>query len=232
MGGFPGRISRADLGPTYRNLFQVENPEYEPSADLFNLICWQVAGASKTAPKVVAVGSVSGGVVTTEQCMFAFDPEGEQSPISFTYAAKGQYGFNLLSQYPDESETDVPLGLVGGTVAPQNTYNSSGAHSGANGASVLSVSAATWTASELVGKIVHNLTDGSFGTITANTTTTVTATLAGGTDNDWDTNDSFIIVDAAVSGVLHLTNSHQGILMFFGADGSRQDPSKFTLTIW
>jgi hypothetical protein len=42
---------------------------------------------------------------------------------------------------------------------------------------------------------VWNLTDGSKGRVTANTATTVTVTLSGGTDNDWDTGDTYLITD-------------------------------------
>ena len=45
----------------------------------------------------------------------------------------------------------------------------------------------------VLGKIVYNLTDGSSGIITARTATTITATLANGTDNDWDLKDGYII---------------------------------------
>jgi hypothetical protein len=40
---------------------------------------------------------------------------------------------------------------------------------------------------------VNNTTDGSSGVITANTETTVTAVLSGGTENDWDNGDSYTI---------------------------------------
>ncbi|GAI67072.1 unnamed protein product, partial [marine sediment metagenome] len=43
---------------------------------------------------------------------------------------------------------------------------------------------------------IKNLTDGSSGAITDNTATGVTATLVGGTDNDWDTDDAYIIEGA------------------------------------
>lgn len=68
-----------------------------------------------------------------------------------------------------------------------------GTHTGANNASVLTNSSATFVASALIGLLIENTTDGSTGTITANTTTTVTATLSGGTDNDWDTSDAYKI---------------------------------------
>jgi hypothetical protein len=69
----------------------------------------------------------------------------------------------------------------------------SGSHDGAGNASTLSDSTANFIADELVGFFVRNTTDGSQGAITANTATTVTATLSGGTDNDWDASDVYEI---------------------------------------
>lgn len=68
-----------------------------------------------------------------------------------------------------------------------------GSHDGADGAAVLTDSGKTWTTNEYVNYTIRNTTDGSSGTITANTGTTVTATLAGGQDNDWDTDDKYVI---------------------------------------
>jgi hypothetical protein len=71
--------------------------------------------------------------------------------------------------------------------------SATGTHTGSNNASVLTDSGASFTTNELIGKVVENTTDGSSGTITANTATTVTATLSGGNDNDWDTSDAYTI---------------------------------------
>jgi len=68
-----------------------------------------------------------------------------------------------------------------------------GEHDGGDGDAALSDSDRSWKTSELVGETVYNKTDGSSGTITANTSTTITATLAGGTDNDWDDDDEYIV---------------------------------------
>ena len=76
-----------------------------------------------------------------------------------------------------------------------------GTHTGSNNAATLTDGAKSWTTNQFKGKIIYNDTDGSQGTITANTATTVTATLAGGTDNDWDTGDSYTI-SAADGGVV------------------------------
>ncbi|GAI22002.1 unnamed protein product, partial [marine sediment metagenome] len=68
-----------------------------------------------------------------------------------------------------------------------------GKHDGGNGASSLTDSGESWTTDEWVDFKVYNITDGSSGVITANTGTTVTATLSGGVDNDWDTDDEYEI---------------------------------------
>ena len=77
-----------------------------------------------------------------------------------------------------------------------NYYSESvgvGTHTGSNNASVLTDANRAYTVNDLIGLTVTNITDGSSGTITANTATTVTATLSGGTDNDWDTGDRYSI---------------------------------------
>ncbi len=73
----------------------------------------------------------------------------------------------------------------------------SGTHTGGMAAALLTDANAHFgNANELVGLTVHNVTDGSSGPITANTLTTITAVLAGGIDNLWDTNDEYFIVGA------------------------------------
>jgi hypothetical protein len=71
-----------------------------------------------------------------------------------------------------------------------------GSHTGADGAAALTDAEAHFVVNELVGLTIKNLTDNSSGVITANTETTVTATLGGGTDNHWDSGDAYIIEGA------------------------------------
>jgi len=68
-----------------------------------------------------------------------------------------------------------------------------GTHIGADAASAMADSTANFIVNELVGRTIYNKTDGSKGSVTANTATTVTATLAGGTDNKWDKDDEYIV---------------------------------------
>ena len=75
---------------------------------------------------------------------------------------------------------------------------SKGSHTGSDNASVLTDSTKNWITDALIGDKVYNLTDGSWGTITDNTATTVTATLANGSEDDWDTGDEYYIVSAVL----------------------------------
>jgi len=72
-----------------------------------------------------------------------------------------------------------------------------GSHTGSNNTSVLTDSTKSWGVNTLIGRVISNTTDGSTATIIANTATTVTATLSGGTDNDWDTSDIYSIAVTA-----------------------------------
>lgn len=68
-----------------------------------------------------------------------------------------------------------------------------GTHDGAGNAAVLTDTTAAFDANELVGKTIKNTTDGSEAIVTANTATTITGVLSGGTDDDWDISDAYSI---------------------------------------
>ena len=106
----------------------------------------------------------------------------------------------LIGQHTDDSNDQEYLltSIIGDTFTeiPQQLYIHDcyeGEHTGADAASTLTDTDQDWETSELVGHVVYNITDSSYGTITANTATTVTATLANGTDNDWDEDDEYLI---------------------------------------
>jgi hypothetical protein len=70
-----------------------------------------------------------------------------------------------------------------------------GTHTGANNAATLTDSAASFLTSNVkAGQTIWNQTDGSSATITGVTATTITGTLSGGAENDWDTNDAYTII--------------------------------------
>jgi len=72
-------------------------------------------------------------------------------------------------------------------------YNVGGADDTSSGAAFMTDSGESYTTDEFVGHIIKNETDGSIALITANTGTTVTGTLFGGTNNDWDSGDTYLI---------------------------------------
>lgn len=86
-------------------------------------------------------------------------------------------------------------------------YSEGGTHTGSNDAAVLTDSTKSWTVDEWVGYRVNNTTDGSYAVITSNTSDTITGTLVGGTGNDWDASDAYLIVDGlngdSANGISH-----------------------------
>ena len=87
-------------------------------------------------------------------------------------------------------------------------YSIGGTHTGAADATVLTDSAATFgVADELVGYVIQNTTDLSWAVITAHTNTTITGILRGGTENDWDNTDAYLIAKGlngdAAAGISH-----------------------------
>lgn len=66
-----------------------------------------------------------------------------------------------------------------------------GQHDTGASAATLVDSGESFTDDEFIGKYLFNITDNSFGFITSNDSTSITATLEGGTDNDWDVGDFY-----------------------------------------
>jgi len=192
---FPTRDSRSNFGETMENIHPVTNPKQDIDAAIINRVWWDVAGQNRVTPLVVIRATVASGAVTVAYQGLAWDPNGSLANITITYNAAGYYSFAFSSQYPDDTGTNRNLALDSGIAVPCETSADSGTHTGANNVAVLTDAAQGWTVNELVGKYIYNLTDGSWGLITANTANTVTigALLAGGTDNDWDTGDAYII---------------------------------------
>jgi len=111
----------------------------------------------------------------------------------------------------------APIGTVvqflqDGAAVSDDWWNNGVAASGADDSggsnnAFLTDSGESWTTDQWKGYRIFNTTDGSFADITANTATTITGTLQGGTDNDWDNGDAYYIADGlnndATNGVSH-----------------------------
>lgn len=86
-------------------------------------------------------------------------------------------------------------------------YSEGGTHTGSNDAAILTDSTKSWTNDEWIGYRINNITDGSYAIITDNDATTITGTLVGGTGNEWDASDVYLIVDGlngdSANGISH-----------------------------
>jgi len=100
-----------------------------------------------------------------------------------------------------------------------------GTHDGAADASALTDTTKSWTINEFVGHTITNTTDGSSGTVTANTATTVTATLSGGTENDWDVDDAYTITDVENTSIGYLIDPPINSLYYFCQYELDSDPT-------
>ena len=101
----------------------------------------------------------------------------------------------------------------------------SGTHTAADHSTIMTDSAATFPVDGLIGATINNTTDGSSGTITDNTATTVTATLTGGTDRSWDdaSNDAYTITNFPETGddyLAHVDGANSQIDIYSKANDS------------
>lgn len=88
-----------------------------------------------------------------------------------------------------------------------------GVHDGANDAAIMTDSGESFPVDAYIGMTLYNVTDGSSTTITDNDGTTMTGVLAGGTDNNWDTNDVWAVAPGPLqSGTIWYISSATTIL--------------------
>ncbi|MBL4664274.1 MAG: hypothetical protein JKY22_12150 [Flavobacteriaceae bacterium] len=135
------------------------------------------------------VGAVSGDLNIVD---------GDKSTILGAYSdvpilITGQTTSTTTDKLVDSTEHFTTNAYVGLTVKNLSDTEVTGNHDGSSGASVLTDSGESWGVNDFLGRIIYNTTDGSSGTVTANTGTTITATLTGGTENDWDASDSYTL---------------------------------------
>jgi hypothetical protein len=97
------------------------------------------------------------------------------------------------SDYTDFTGNIATTGYMSGGIQPVTVGNCEGVHDGGANAATLSDSGESLTVDAYIGMTLYNTTDGSSGVITDNDATTITATLAGGTDNDWDVDDAWSV---------------------------------------
>ena len=129
--GFPTRVSRNAIGPTFAERYGVSDPTKEVGKDFFNLASWQLAGAGLMVPLVWALMHWDGAAMVLDGSAEAWDPNGAYLP-TLARTSAGIYVVTYAATYPDETGTPRAPGLTwcqvisqGATIAPgQGTITS------------------------------------------------------------------------------------------------------------
>jgi len=232
MSSFPTRTGRTAFGPTFENESPVRNPAKEISADTINLLAWNNAGLCQVTPKGVLRVTVAATVPTAQYESYVWNPNGSTSVATLAFESTGVYSFLFSQSYANYNGASVNISLQLGDVFINNAIEYSSTHDGANNVAVLADSTQSWTTNEHIGKRIYNVTDGSSSVITANTATTATGVLSGGSDNDWDTGDEYLIKSAAIYGQVVLDNGYSGKMYFYDESHLLVDPTDFILRLW
>lgn len=95
MPGYPNKITRAALGPTYVNSTKIGNPAEEIDAAVFNLMAWQMAGLNLVAPRAVIIGQAENGQPILYKQWLSWDPNGALANTQFTRTGTGVYTWAL-----------------------------------------------------------------------------------------------------------------------------------------
>lgn len=128
------------------------------------------------------------------------------------YIAHGNVHPKKLSRFSDTDWTIVDVPFIGGPFLAENTepsytlqFTSTAKHDG-GGVATLTDSSQAWMVNKYVGRVLYNITQDGFGTITANTATTISAVIDKGNwaDNDTYNIDGFFI--EGMEGTLEATN--------------------------
>lgn len=116
MSGFPIRISANALGPRMKNRGTARSPVYDVSAERMNLMRWQIAGLSQTAPLAwVVVVFTAPDIVTVVAHGNAW--QGQAPKVE--RLATGAYLVTYAALVKDDDGIEVPVNLVGASVSPR-----------------------------------------------------------------------------------------------------------------
>lgn len=123
MPGYPNKITRNALGPTYQNATKIGNPKEEIDASIFNLMCWQVAGMNAVSYRGVIIGRVDNATIELLSQSFAWDPNGILGPTVLNRSGAGIYSWTLPSAgiYSDMNGNAVPANVTAAIAHPNGT---------------------------------------------------------------------------------------------------------------
>jgi len=103
--GFPVRPTAAQIGPVMQQLVPVRNPDTDLSADTWNLVRFQVAGAGLMVPRVLFKVTVDNPMVLLARSE-AWNPDGlatgSYADPSIAYVSTGRGTVEYPSTMPDQ----------------------------------------------------------------------------------------------------------------------------------
>lgn len=135
---------------------------------------------------------------------FIVDFEGSASTGGLT-ASCGDFRSESDADNVEGTYTSMATGF-------ENTHT--GTHSGATSSTVMNSGGTPFTDSALIGKTIYNLTTGASGTVTANSTSTVTvASLSGGSRATWVAADEFYV--GSITGTVYYVRFRNTVTIDF-----------------
>ena len=118
MPGFPTRLTRSALGPKFRDVYPVENPETDIGADQFNAALPHTQTYNLIVPRSVLIGAWNAGTAQLDRSheAQAWNPDKAQSNPTFARAGAGSYSYTFASTYTDETGTAIAISIIAARV--------------------------------------------------------------------------------------------------------------------
>lgn len=101
MSSFPTRVTRSQLGPQFRDVYPVENPETDFGAGQLNTLCDQAAGANVIVPRAALVASWNGSTFDVFHQAEAWNTDNSQPHPALARSAVGRYTYLFAATYLD-----------------------------------------------------------------------------------------------------------------------------------
>jgi hypothetical protein len=109
---FPTRVTRSALGPRFRDVYPVENPETDVGAEQFNAAFDQLAGLNVVAPRVALIATWNGSAFDVRHQAEAWNPDGGQAHPALARAGVGRYTYTFAASYLDADGNTVATSLL------------------------------------------------------------------------------------------------------------------------
>lgn len=115
---FPNRTTRSQLGPRFRDVYPVENPETDLGAGQLNEALDQIAGMNVIVPRVSLAASWGGSAFNIEHQAEAWNSDEAQLHPVLARISAGRYTYTFVATYVDGDGNVVATVLGPPRIAP------------------------------------------------------------------------------------------------------------------